>query len=132
MLSLVADLGARLDLRDEEGMIAGVPTYAEYDAGTNMITVYRPAIASLARLLSETLRSGEAETLALRLLIAHELFHHLEATRIPPASEQLPPLMVPVMAGLWRVRRRVQSSREIAAHAFAQTLTGLPLLECWR
>jgi hypothetical protein len=128
VLALVTELGARFVIRDEEGVIAGLPTRAEYDSGTGLITVYRPSIESLDRMLGETPRIEEAESLALRVLIAHELFHHLEATRIPPVSEQLPSVIVSRFAGWWKVRRHVRSCSEIAAHAFAQTLMDLPFL----
>ncbi len=106
-----------------DGCVAGVPIFAEYDAGSRLITVYRFGIKAVARLLE----CADAERIALDLLIAHELFHHLEATRIGPVPDRLPPIFVPMFWGLFRARRRVRSTSEIAAQAFAQALIGLTL-----
>ncbi len=126
--SLVEELGARYVVSNAAGVIAGSRIFAEYDLGSRVITVYATAIDTIARLLANSTPSaGDARRIALDLLLAHELFHHLEATRILPAPLQLSPVTVPVFRGLLRRRRHVRSASEIAAHAFAETLTGVTL-----
>lgn len=64
------------------------------------------------------------------LHMCHEWFHHLEETRLGRTDQQLPKLVMrkvgPVM-----FKQSVESTREIAAHAFTQQVMGLswyPLL----
>jgi len=121
---LVEELGARYVVRSEEGLIAGSAVFAEYDSDARLITVYQPAIASVVRLLGISGQRGEAEGGALDLLLAHELFHHLEATQIVPTPLQLPPVSVPILGGLLKSPRRLRCTSEIAAHAFAHAVVG--------
>jgi hypothetical protein len=59
------------------------------------------------------------------VFIAHELFHHTEATRsgTPIARRHQPTLF---RIGRWRWRTGIAALAEIAAGAFAQTLLDLP------
>lgn len=124
--SLVEEFGATCAISDEVGHIAGSKVVAEYDWNTRLITVYRSSIDTVARILDAAVADIRAsEQTALDLIIAHELFHHLEATRIVPVPDQLPPITVPIFRGMLRRRRRLRSTSEIAAHAFAFSLTGL-------
>jgi hypothetical protein len=121
---LVEELGARYVVRCEKGAIAGSVVFAEYDSEARLITVYQPAIASVVCLLDISRQCGGAEGVALDLLLAHELFHHLEATQIVPAPFQLPPVSVPILGGLLKSPRRLRCTSEIAAHAFAHAVAG--------
>ncbi len=125
MLGLASKLGAGLQEVEGGNVIAGCDLYAEYDAGLRRIRLHRAGMARLALRLSQTLPEADAWQIARDLLIAHELFHHLEATRLGPVHRRLPPIAVPTLGGCWRVQRRVLRTREIAAHSFAHTLLGL-------
>ena len=120
--TLAAELGASVWESDGDGVTAGTPVYAEYDAGIRRITLYQAGIARLACRLGSTLHEADARRHARELLLAHELFHHMEATSLGPVHLTLPPVAVPFAGGLWRVQRRVLRTREIAAHSFAHTL----------
>jgi len=108
--------------------------YAEYDADSRQITVHEAGVRWVASLISLSGRSKPAyaswnETTknaflqaARELLIAHELFHHLEATSLGPVHRTLPPMSVSLLGGFWKARRYVKCTREIAAHSFAFTL----------
>ena len=125
MFGLASKLGASLEEVDSGNLVAGCILYAEYDAGLRRIRLYRAGIARLALRCGQTVPEADAWQFARDLLIAHELFHHLEATRLGPVHRRLPPIAVPTLGGRWRVQRRVLRTREIAAHSFAHTLLGL-------
>jgi hypothetical protein len=59
------------------------------------------------------------------VLIAHELYHHLEATRaVTPIARRHQATLFQI--GKWRWRTGIAALAEIAAGAFAQGLLGLP------
>ncbi len=128
MLPLAAKLGATVEDYDGGNVIAGSVVYAEYDAAFKKIRLHRAGVAQLAARLGQVLPEGIAIGAARDLLIAHELFHHLEATHLGPIHKTLPAVAMPVLGGFWRVQRHVERTREIAAHSFAHTLIGMPCL----
>jgi len=128
VMALAPRLGATVAVIETDNRVAGVTLRAEHDARTHLITVYRKSIAEVHRLL-EQVQPGlwdEQQTLALH--VSHELFHHLEATRITPVHEQLPSVVTFRVGRFAVTRARARRCREIAAHAFAKELLGLPFL----
>ena len=110
-----------------DNRVAGVPTRSEYDAESRAITLYQTSLDEVLGLLERAPGAPWAGEHVAALHIAHELFHHLEATRFPPLDEQLPAVAVRVrLGGIWGSRRRSPRCREVGAHAFAKTLLGLP------
>ncbi|MBI2300088.1 MAG: hypothetical protein HYU66_14285 [Armatimonadetes bacterium] len=118
-LELAAELGVSVSVTDRDPVVAGRHVLAEYDAATRGIAVCR---ASLEERADEV---GERRAMAEH--VAHELYHHLEATCLGRLEERLPPVVVRQVLGLWPVRRRVRACSEIAARAFAETLAGAAL-----
>jgi hypothetical protein len=125
MLSLARKLGARVEDYDGGNVVAGCEIYAEYDAVFRSIRLHRAGVAHLAARLGQTLPEAIAQETARDLLIAHELFHHLEATCLGPVHRTLPSISVSLVGRLWRVQRHILRTREIAAHSFAHTLLGM-------
>ncbi|MFZ5827362.1 MAG: hypothetical protein ACOY94_23935 [Bacillota bacterium] len=125
---LAQELGARVVRTDRENRIAGMEIRAEHDAGTGSITIYEPSITQVHRLLAQVLPEPWDRERVAELHIAHELFHHLESTRILPVHEELPPVVTFRLGRLWATRTRARRCREIAAHAFAKEVLGLPFL----
>lgn len=123
--ALAARLGVRIEECAGDARIHGSATYAEYDAASRLIRIYRAGERLLAAHLAQCLPAERAQETARSLLIAHELFHHLEATQLGPTHRRLPPVSVPICGPRWRVKRYLLRTREIAAHAFAYTLLGL-------
>ena len=115
----------------------GTGVYAEYDAQTYQITVHEEGVRRVAFHIHKrgknvpeyTLLTDPAKDtllqMARELLIAHELFHHLEATRLGPIHRTLPPVSIPLLGNFWKVNRYVNRTREIAAHSFAHHLLGM-------
>jgi hypothetical protein len=135
---LASGLGARVVYSDSQHEVAGCIVRSEYDSGKRAITVYTPSIAEIEQLLADTSipsmltrcsgRTRLNSSSIAQIHIAHELFHHLEATQIGCTDERLPPV---VFRRLGRIRiglRRVRGCREIAAHMFAKELLNLPFL----
>lgn len=120
--ALARDLGVTVTLSATELRVGNTAIRAEYDAERHAVTLYTPAIAAVDHMLKDAGIGGRATD----LLLAHELFHHLEATRFQPVDQQLPPVERRFLGGLWRSPRRVRRCRELAAHAFASRLVGLP------
>jgi hypothetical protein len=121
-------LGAKVRVVDRESRFAGVEVRAEHDSETGVITLYAPSVRQVADLLSQVLPEPWSLEQVEGLHVAHELFHHLEATRIGPVHEQLPPVVTFRLGRVWQTRSRARRCREIAAHAFARTLMDLPFL----
>jgi len=89
------------------------------------IAEYAPRPPAI-RLFAESLRAvGAADpSLAVAgIYVAHELYHHLEATGLAPASAQARVTLARL--GRWRWESGIPALSEIAAHAFAQALLDL-------
>ena len=110
----------------DDPMVGSIWRFAEYRPRPPRILLYTRGLAPLAQAL--------ADGLAVRLLgdatvedvfIAHELYHHLEATRpeVPIARRHQATLF---RIGKWRWRTGIATLSEIAAGAFAQALLDLP------
>ncbi|MCW3096114.1 MAG: hypothetical protein JWL77_1732 [Chthonomonadaceae bacterium] len=125
MLSLAHQLGTRVEEYDGGNVVAGCEIYAEYDVVSRRIRLHRAGVAHLAVRLGQTLPEAIAQETARDLLIAHELFHHLEATCLGPVHRTLPSISVSLVGRLWRVQRHILRTREIAAHSFAHTVLGM-------
>ena len=116
--------------------LGGCGAYArsEYDSGARTITLYWVSIREIQRLLEQTcdgaalLPLDNPGSAARELHIAHELFHHIEATEIGRTDDLLPHLPVRQFGPLRLGPRRVSQCREIAAHRFAADLLRLPFL----
>lgn len=126
--TLAMELGARVKVADGENRFAGMVTRAEHDAAEGVITLYSPSVQQVTGLLAQVLPEPWTLLQVQGLHIAHELFHHLEVTRIGPVHEQLPPVVTFRLGRLWQTRTHARRCREIAAHAFAKELLGLPFL----
>jgi hypothetical protein len=124
-LPLAQKLGTTIEECNSGNVIVDSETYAEYDVILRRIRLYRAGIVRLAERLRPTVPEAFARDIARDLLIAHELFHHLEATRLGPVHKTLPPITVPIAGGLCWAQRYVLRTREIAAHSFAHTLLGI-------
>lgn len=128
LFQLKAELGARLQIKETDNRFAGVTIRAEHDTGTRIITLYAPSVRQVHGLLAQVLPEPWSEERVVALHVAHELFHHLEATRIGPVHEQFPPVVTFRLGRLWVTRSRARRCREIAAHAFTKELLDLPFL----
>jgi hypothetical protein len=99
--------------------------YADYNVRIRCIRLFLPAIARLERSLR---REAVAQIAGIRsarpMLLAHELYHHLDAVRGgPPLARQHRVTLLAL--GRWRWTSGLASLSEIAASAFAQRLLRL-------
>jgi hypothetical protein len=124
--NIARELGVPVEPTDDDPMAGSLWRFAEYRKRPARILLYRNGLAPLDRAV--------VGPLAVRLLgqampqdvfIAHELFHHAEATRpeTPIARRHQPTLF---RIGGWRWRTGIAALSEIAAGAFAQALLDLP------
>lgn len=125
---LAAELGATVVRTSRSNRIAGLTIRAEYDTETRTITLYEPSMLEVQAALAHTLPEPWSPAVVADMHIAHELFHHLESVRIRPVHEQLPPVVTFRLGRFLTTRTRARRCREIAAHAFARELLGLPFL----
>jgi hypothetical protein len=117
-------LGVPIEATDDDPMVGSLWRFAEYRPAR--ILLYSRGLAPLERALEGALTVrllGQATPQD--VFIAHELFHHLEATRseMPIARRHQPTLF---RIGGWHWRTGLAALSEIAAGAFAQTLLDLP------
>ena len=90
------------------------------------IAEYAPRPATI-RVFMESVRAIQSAACALpvpEIYVAHELFHHLDATALRPVSDLARVTLARL--GPWTWRSGVHALSEIAAHAFAQGLLDLP------
>jgi hypothetical protein len=111
---------------DDDPLVGPLWRFAEYQGRPARILLYSRGLAPLDGVI--------AGRLAVQLLgpatprevfIAHELFHHIEATRSDtPIARRYQPTLFRI--GGWHWRTGIAALAEIAAGAFAQSLLDLP------
>ena len=101
----------------EDGGIRGsLVRRSEYRPGTKEIVIYRD---SLNQMMKEV-KAEDLQDRLIKLLIAHELFHHLEKIKLPSVPKMF-------RVEKWRLGPmslgvKIRGVREVAAHAFAEAL----------
>ena len=115
-----------IEATDDDPLVGSLWRFAEYQERPARILLYSRGLAPLDGVI--------AGRLAVQLLgpatprevfIAHELFHHIEATRSDtPIARRYQPSLFRI--GGWRWRTGIAALAEIAAGAFAQSLLDLP------
>jgi hypothetical protein len=99
--------------------------YAEYLTRPPRIRLYRRPLQALARHLQPDAPGAPLAIEDVRAIyLAHELYHHLDATRSGPSLAAQHRVTV-CSVGRWRWTSGLASLPEIAAGAFAQALLGL-------
>lgn len=141
--SMYEKAGIEILYQEQGGTNYGISFRAQTEFGKDgsaKVLIYRGSIAALAAKSGELdadLRLDEDQ--ALRVHLAHEYFHYLEENGLIRAeggnlgsgSSYVPDLLEPVELPRILGRRRkagVLRCSEIAAHAFAKELLGLPVL----
>lgn len=128
LCTLAALLQARVLFIEKPNVLAGVVTRAEYSSGDGTITVFRQSIAQVKACLDRAWPElGWTEEGVATIHLAHELFHHLEASRIGLTNEKFPKVLT-FRLGFWKTFASIRRLREIAAHKFTKELLKLPFL----
>jgi len=123
---IAAELRIKLGTTDDDPLVGTIWRFAEYRPRPPQILLYARGLAPLEQALACTPSArllGEATVED--VFIAHELYHHIEATRseTPIARRHQATLF---QIGRWRWRTGIAALAEIAAGAFAQGLLDLP------
>jgi hypothetical protein len=123
---IAGELGIPVATTDDDPLVGTIWRFAEYRPRPPKILLYERGLAPLEHALARAPAArllGEATVGD--VFIAHELYHHLEATRAetPIARRHQATLF---QIGKWRWRTGIAALAEIAAGAFAQRLLSLP------
>jgi hypothetical protein len=124
--AIARELGVPIETSDDDPMVGSLWRFAEYRQRPARIVLYRRGLAPLDRALV----GAVAERLLGRatppdVFVAHELYHHAEATRSDtPIARRYRPTVFRI--GGWHWRTGIAALSEIAAGAFAQSLLDLP------
>jgi len=123
---IAGELQVTVTTTDDDPMVASIWRFAEYRARPPQILLYARGLAPLEQALAHVPAArllGEATVKD--VFVAHELYHHIEATRAeaPIARRHQATLF---QIGKWRWRTGIATLAEIAAGSFAQTLLDLP------
>jgi hypothetical protein len=123
---IARELGVPIEMSDDDPMIGSLWRFAEYTPRPARIRLYGRGLASLDRAMAGTLALQALGRATLQdVFVAHELFHHAEATRTePPIARRYRPTLFRI--GRWHWRTGIAALAEIAAGAFAQALLDLP------
>jgi len=119
-------LGVPIEAVDDDPTTGSLWRFAEYRQRPVGILLYVRGIAPLECAIVGDLAAQLLGRASLRdVFVAHELFHHLEATRSEaPIARRYQPTLFRI--GNWHWRTGIAALAEIAAGAFAQTLLDLP------
>ncbi len=123
---IAGELGVPIEIIDDDPAVGTLWRFAEYRQRPARIVLYGSGLAPLDRVIGGGLAPrllGQAT--AQQVFVAHELFHHIEATStdIPIARRYRPSLF---RIGRWHWRTGLAVLSEIAAGSFAQSLLDLP------
>jgi hypothetical protein len=122
---IASDCGLSVVECDAEQGWGTAMVYADYNQRTRCIRLFLPAIARLERgLRRHTVCEIAGVRSARPMLLAHELYHHLDAVRAGPSLARQHRVTL-LALGRWRWTSGLTSLSEIAAGAFAQRLLGL-------
>ena len=123
---IARELGIPIETTDDYPVVGTIWRFAEYRERPPRILLYSRGLApvecAIAGVLAKRLLRQATPQ---EVFIAHELFHHIEATRsdTPIARRHQPTLF---RIGSWHWRTGLAALSEIAAGAFAQALLDLP------
>ena len=121
----------RIEEVDDPSGYGTTLVFADYAPSTRTITLYRPALARLDRLLAAPdIATHVGVDTCRSLFIAHELFHHFDCTDARGPLARRHPVTV-LRLGRWRLTSGLTSLAEIAAGAFAQSLLRLRVHPRW-
>ena len=127
VFGLAREFGLKVDIQKAANTVAGVTLRACYDEKKRTVEIFGDSIEQMQQELAHWLPWPLTFAQIAALHLAHELFHHLEATRIQPVDRQLPSVTI------WRfgrfgitIQSRARRCREIAAHAFAKRMCDFP------
>jgi len=117
---IARELGVPIETIDDDPAVGSLWRFAEYRGRPARIVLYRRGLAPLDRAVGDGLAVrllGQATPQ--EVFVAHELFHHIEATRsdIPMARRYRPTLF---RIGRWHWRTGIATLSEIAAGGFAR------------
>jgi len=126
LLKIADRLNVPIRSTDIDAGWSSTVVFAEYQTRPVSITLYRPAIERIERVLREVGMDIWLRTTDLcAIFIAHELYHHLESSSMAtPLSKRYQVELLRI--GPWCWRGGLASLDEIGAGAFAQALLGLP------
>lgn len=119
---IARELGLPVETTDDDPMVGSIWRFAEYRPKPPRIVLYRRGLSPLesthtAHLLGEATPQD--------VFIAHELYHHIEATRPEaPIARRYQSTLFRI--GTWHWRTGIATLAEIAAGTFAQSLLDLP------
>lgn len=123
LMRSITKSGARVVFLEEKKYDGDKLIRAQYERHPTAILVYRPSLEQMERFFSKSGHRVPKEDL-MALHMCHEWFHHLEETSFGRTDQRLPKVVVrkigPVM-----FKQAVETTREIAAHAFTQEVMGL-------
>ena len=112
--AIAARMGLPIQRSDADNVIAGRRYFSEYLSNRKEMILYMGSIRKWAD--SNEMTVDEATN----LILSHELFHHLENTRIGFTSKQVSVPMLEIF-GFKLGTTGVRALSEIGAHAFART-----------
>jgi len=124
VISIAKKLGVEVVYSPNENVIGGIKKRADYLMKPPTIIVYKESISEILHLTKhQPFRTLKKEEIV-AAHIAHELFHHIERTRIGQVSQRFKVDIVKL--GPFRIRSGIRSLSEIAAHSFAKAMLNLP------
>ncbi len=123
---IAAELDVPVAETDDDPLVGPLWRFAEYQGRPARILLYSRGLASLDGVIAGCLAARLLGPATPReVFIAHELFHHIEATRSDtPIARRYQPTLFRI--GGWHWRTGIAALAEIAAGAFAQSLLDLP------
>lgn len=128
MSAFAERLGCRVRFADDRNVVSNFLIRTEYRPRAAEILVYRGSVRQMLSVLRDSVpgRCWSTEV-AEDIHVAHEVFHHLEATELGLVNDRLPKVVTFRWGPLVR-RTSVRRAREISAHKYAKDILRLPFL----
>jgi hypothetical protein len=123
---IAGELQLAVTTTDDDPMVGSIWRFAEYRPRPPQILLYKRGLAPVEHALDGAAAARLLGEAAIEdVFVAHELYHHAEATRAetPIARRHQATLF---QIGKWRWRTGIATLAEIAAGSFAQALLELP------
>jgi hypothetical protein len=122
--AFASELGISVEQADGEIDLAGHFFSADYRANPPRVRLYTRALAAIDRGLAQTrIARVIGTTRALPVLLAHEIYHHLDLAR--PVTLTQRHRVTSLQIGPLQLKTELPSLAEVAAGNFAATLLGL-------
>lgn len=111
---IALDEGLKVEHKEKDNVVGNVRYFSEYYSGLKKIILYDYSIKKWSKANSLTIKEAN------ELILSHEIYHHLECTKLGLTSDQYTVPMLKI--GRFKMGKSgIRTLSEIGAHGFSRT-----------